>query len=79
MTKFRYTGWRTVVLKQSFEIEADTEEQARALLWQQQDGFELDPQWFDLSTARIKGSDEDPDFYDKNDDIVERTEEEVAE
>ena len=78
MAKFTFTGWRTVVIKQHFEIEADTQEQANAKLWEMQDDFELDAEWFDLSTAKIKGSDEDPDFYDAEDELVERTEEEAA-
>ena len=78
MAKFSFTGWRTVVIKQSFEIEAVTQQQANAILWEQQDNFDLDQEWFDLSTAKIKGTDEDPDFYTDQDDLVERTEE-VAE
>jgi len=73
MATFTYTGWRTVVLKQSFEIEANTQEEANAILWKRQENFELGEQWFDLSTAEIKVvSDEEPDFYDNNDDLVER-------
>ena len=75
MATFSFTGWRTVVIKQSFEIEADTQEEANAKLWELQDGYDLDAEWFDLTTAKIKGSDEDPDFYNEEDELVLREEE----
>lgn len=74
MAQFDYTGWRTVVIKQHFTIEADSKEEADSKLWELQNDMELDSQWFDLSTAKIKGSDEDPDFYDDEDELVEAAE-----
>ena len=71
--KYNFTGWRTVVIKQHFEIEANSQEEANAKLWDMQNNFELDGQWFDYQTNKIKGDDEQPDFYDDDDEFVEET------
>ena len=68
--KHTFTGWKTFVIKQEFVIEADTPEQARALLLEAEANYELDEQWLDYTTNKIK-SDEAPDFYDNNDELVE--------
>jgi hypothetical protein len=71
--KHTFTGWKTFVIKQQFVIEADTAEQARELLWEQESNYELDQHWLDYNTNRIK-SDDVPEFYDENDNPVEAVE-----
>ena len=68
--KHTFTGWKTFVIKQEFVIEADTFEQAKEILLEQESCYELDEQWLDFNTNKIK-SDETPDFYDHNDELVE--------
>ena len=68
--KHTFTGWKTFVIKQEFVIEADTVEQARAMLLEAEDSYELNEQWLDFDTNKIK-SDEAADFYDENDQLVE--------
>jgi hypothetical protein len=71
--KHTFTGWKTFVIKQTFVIEADTLEQAKEILLEQEADYELDEQWLDFSTNKIKSA-EYPDFYDENDNLVEETE-----
>jgi hypothetical protein len=73
MATYTFTGWRQVVIKQSFDIEADSQEEANQLLFEQQNNYELEDHWFDYTTNSIKG-DLDIDFYDKDDNLVEETE-----
>jgi hypothetical protein len=70
MAKHTFTGWKTFVIKQEFVIEADTVEQARAMLLEAEDNYELTEEWLDFNTNKIK-SDETADFYDENDELVE--------
>ena len=69
--KHTFTGWKTLVIKQEFVIEADTVEQARAMLLEAEANYELTDQWLDFDTNKIKETDEAPDFYDENDELVE--------
>jgi hypothetical protein len=68
--KHTFTGWKTFVIKQEFVIEADTVEEAKAILLEQENSYELDQQWLDFNTNKIK-SDEPADFYDEDDELVE--------
>ena len=70
MATYNYTGWRTITIKQSFSIDADSQAEANAKLWEMQNNFELDGEWFDMETSKIKGADEEPDFYDEDDNLV---------
>jgi hypothetical protein len=74
MATYTFTGWREVVIKQSFDIEADSQEEANQLLWELHNSYELDAEWFDYTTNKIKGDDQSPDFYDSEDNLVEETE-----
>lgn len=68
--KHTFTGWKTFVIKQQFEIEADTLEDAKEILLTQESDYELDEHWLDYNTNKIKST-EWPDFYDENDNLVE--------
>jgi hypothetical protein len=68
--KHTFTGWKTYVIKQEFVIEADTPEQARALLLEAEENYELEQQWLDYDTNKITVV-ETPDFYDENDNLVD--------
>jgi hypothetical protein len=68
--KHTFTGWKTFVIKQEFVIEADTVEEAKAILLEQENSYELNQQWLDFNTNKIK-SDEPADFYDEDDELVE--------
>ena len=70
MAKHTFTGWKTFVIKQEFTIEADTKEQAIEQLLELESSYELDSQWLDFDTNKIK-SDEAADFYDEDDELVE--------
>ena len=71
--KHTFTGYKTFVIKQQFVIEADSAEEAKEILLEQEANYELDEQWLDYSTNKIK-SDETPDFYDDYDNLVEAAE-----
>jgi len=71
MKKYNFDGWRTVTIKQTFSIEADSQEEANAKLWEMHNNRELDGQWYDYQTNKIKGDEEAPDFYDADDNLVE--------
>jgi hypothetical protein len=71
--KHTFTGWKTFVIKQKFVIEADTLEEAKEILLEQESDYQLDEHWLDYTTNKIK-SDEYPDFYDENDNLVEAVE-----
>jgi len=73
MANYWFTGWRQVVVKQSFDIEADSQEEANELIWELQNNCELDQYWFDFTTNKIKGDGDGPDFYDSEDNLVEET------
>ena len=72
MATYTFTGWRQVVIKQSFDIEADSQQEANQKLFELQNDYELEDQWFDYNTNSIKG-DMDCDFYDDADNLVEET------
>lgn len=69
MATFTFEGWRQVTIKQSFEIEADSKEEAVQQLFELQNNYELEDQWFDYNTNKIKG-DFDIDFYDEDDNLL---------
>ena len=71
MTTYNFEGWRTITIKQSFSVEADSQAEANAKLWEMQNTRELDGKWYDYQTNEIKGDDEAPDFYDADDNLVE--------
>jgi hypothetical protein len=68
--KYTFTGWKTFVIKQEFVIEADSKEEACELLLESEQSYGNDPHWLDYQTNKIK-SDEAPDFYDEDDELVE--------
>jgi hypothetical protein len=70
MATYTFTGWRQVVVEQSFDIEADSQEEANQKIWKLQNEYELENQWFDYTTNSIKG-DANIDFYDEDDNLVE--------
>jgi hypothetical protein len=72
MATYTFTGWRQVVVEQSFDIEADSQEEANQKIWKLQNEYELENQWFDYATNSIKG-DANIDFYDEDDNLVEET------
>lgn len=70
MATYTFTGWRQVVIEQSFDIEAESQEEANQKLLELQNAYELEEQWFDYNTNTIKGN-MDIDFYDAEDNLVE--------
>ena len=70
MATFSFTGYKTIVIKQGFDIEASTKEEAMAKLLEMEDDGDLNGEWFDFDTANIE-SPESPDFYDEDDELVE--------
>tara|TARA_R110000822_G_scaffold42079_1_gene114728 strand:- start:222 stop:476 length:255 start_codon:yes stop_codon:yes gene_type:complete len=68
-----FTGWRQVVIKQSFDIEANSQEEANELIWELQNNYELNKDWFDFTTNKIADGDDSPDFYDSENNLVEET------
>ncbi len=73
MKDYNYEGWRTVTIKQYFTVKANSQAEANAKLWEMQNDYELEDEWFDYQSNKIKGSDEAPDFYDADDNLVEET------
>ena len=69
---YTFQGWRTVVVKQSFEIEAKSQEEANAKIQELHSNYALEGQWFDYNTNDISEV-ESPDFYDEDDNLVEET------
>lgn len=70
MATYTFTGWRQVVIEQSFDIEAESQEEANQKLLELQNAYKLEEQWFDYNTNTIKGN-MDIDFYDTEDNLVE--------
>ena len=73
MANYWFTGWRQVVIKQSFDIEANSQEEANELIWELQNNYELNKDWFDFTTNKIADGDDSPDFYDSENNLVEET------
>ena len=67
--KYTFEGWRTVVVKQHFEIEANSQEEANAKILELHNNYELEGQWFDYDTNSMNEV-ESPDFYDEDDNLV---------
>ena len=45
--KYRIEGWASFSIKQYFDVEADSQEEANKKIWQLQRNYELDRQWLD--------------------------------
>ena len=70
MATYTFTGWRQVVIEQSFDIEAGSHEEAKQLLLEMQQNYQLEERWFDYTTNTIKGE-MDIDFYDADNNPVD--------
>lgn len=71
---YTFTGWKTFVVKQTFEIEAESKQEAIDLLLELDQSYGLDERFLDFNTNKIS-SPEKADFYDDEDELVEGTQE----
>ena len=65
---YYYDGWGTFTIKQSFEVEADSQKEADEKIWEQENSYEIQGRWLDYTTNKIKGS-HDVDFFREDDGV----------
>ncbi len=73
MKTFNFQGYKTIVIKEGFDVKANTQAQAIEILKKKDENGELDGQWFNWNETDWNEISEPPDFYcsDSNEEWME--------